>query len=638
MVKNFWKDENGAVTLFLLIILVAVFMFNAVLIDSARIMVAVRQTEHAAQAGVRSVLSNYNVNLLEYGLYGTDRSQAETIFEKVVTNNLSPQDDDYMNYLGLDIWEDDRNYTIVDFPETGMLASVPVFKQQVLEDMKYKASIQLIADIVDSGGEDGESNLDKLNFNMSEQLSKDEKFMDIANELQGMKEKRDRTLDSLYKDFQDIADDLIGVAQSDIDSSESETPRTDEELAERREKLDSIQEDIDRALKDLARARKENGNMNATIDANLTLLAEYSDRPKDILLQEVFFSEYEVQLKKMKSMCSRSSLTQSNIDSINQMLSERADQEQARKTAQYNSQNAIDEALAQAGSDKEYDASNVNEIAQNSTGSDGKKDEAKQKAFEDLREGLSERYKVFSDQQETYSSNNEEAAQAAVNKTNQNFKNGILAMFIKGRDAFYINEYALMYFNCHTTQNSGEDRLSKLRSKHDIYNEEVEYIIYGINTVNANFLAAGAEIYGIRLALHMSVGLRKFKYLADPKLIFLAAATYAAIMAAKDEHDLIHGETVDLYPDKKLKGGDLQMSYKDYMRLFLWQAGEVKKINRMQALMDLNTGVDLTTTPGYARGSARTRMKLWFLPGVMEAMGKARDGYCIIDRTAAMYY
>jgi len=47
---QFFRKENGNITLFLAIIIVFFFFFDAILIDYARILAASKETENAAQA------------------------------------------------------------------------------------------------------------------------------------------------------------------------------------------------------------------------------------------------------------------------------------------------------------------------------------------------------------------------------------------------------------------------------------------------------------------------------------------------------------------------------------------------------------------------------------------------------------
>ena len=47
---------------------------------------------------------------------------------------------------------------------------------------------------------------------------------------------------------------------------------------------------------------------------------------------------------------------------------------------------------------------------------------------------------------------------------------------------------------------------------------------------------------------------------------------------------------------------------------------------RMQALIELNSGVDLTAQTTYVRGEAKTSFRLLFLPGVAAALGKSLYG------------
>ena len=73
------------------------------------------------------------------------------------------------------------------------------------------------------------------------------------------------------------------------------------------------------------------------------------------------------------------------------------------------------------------------------------------------------------------------------------------------RDKVYLEEYITEMFSCYTNTQEGEG--IKSLSNHDMstnkfYRSEVEYILYGLDTVNGNLNAAKGTIFGIRFALN----------------------------------------------------------------------------------------------------------------------------------------
>lgn len=85
------KEQRGAVSLYLILILVPMFLFCALLIDFSRIKVAEKEAENAVKTGVRSVLSAFSPQLHNYGLFALDQEQEKTeaLFLKTVDGNLS---------------------------------------------------------------------------------------------------------------------------------------------------------------------------------------------------------------------------------------------------------------------------------------------------------------------------------------------------------------------------------------------------------------------------------------------------------------------------------------------------------------------------------------------------------------------
>jgi hypothetical protein len=73
--KKFLTEQQGAVSLYLILILIPIFLLCALLIDFSRLKVAEKELENAVRTGVRSTLSAFSPALHDYGLYALDQGQ-----------------------------------------------------------------------------------------------------------------------------------------------------------------------------------------------------------------------------------------------------------------------------------------------------------------------------------------------------------------------------------------------------------------------------------------------------------------------------------------------------------------------------------------------------------------------------------
>lgn len=143
MLNLLHKSERGSVSIFLIIIITVIFFFNAILIDYSRIISASYQAERAVKAAVRSTLASYDTELYNnYGLFGFSGHESE-IFDEILKINLSKPIGG-INFTSFNIEERESSITN-DFE----LGNHSVIKQQILEEMKYKAPIDFTIDIID---------------------------------------------------------------------------------------------------------------------------------------------------------------------------------------------------------------------------------------------------------------------------------------------------------------------------------------------------------------------------------------------------------------------------------------------------------------------------------------------------------
>ncbi|MFF2889023.1 hypothetical protein [Paenibacillus sp. NPDC057967] len=200
---------------------------------------------------------------------------------------------------------------------------------------------------------------------------------------------------------------------------------------------------------------------------------------------------------------------------------------------------------------------------------------------------------------------------------------GMSDMLLNGRDSFYYGEYAANRFSYFAPQQlrmlleSGDtDGLAQMAS---FGNQEMEYVLYGFHDPMGNLIAAYGELFSVRLAIRTMEGLVASRSLGHPLLILSAAIIYGL---EKTMEDMISFATKGTAPlSKYIK---TELSYLDYLRIFMLLHGgsKEKRLGRMIAVIEHNTGLTLARVPSGVTGEAKVSMKLWFLPGVMGMLGR----------------
>lgn len=194
--RKFVRSERGAVSVYLILIIVPIFLFQAVLIDFARIKLAEKETESAVKAAARSVMSAYDTELQAMGLYGLGISQdeSEALFREVFASNLSGQvSPGAFHYVDTRPVANGMRVTPVY-----TLASHTIFERQVLEDMKIKAPIEYTLEITDKFRKSGT----KAPFQLGSQFSKE------AAELEKLIDQRESALDEAWKSSEELIEEI----------------------------------------------------------------------------------------------------------------------------------------------------------------------------------------------------------------------------------------------------------------------------------------------------------------------------------------------------------------------------------------------------------------------------------------------
>jgi hypothetical protein len=188
--------ENGTITIFAVIVLSSLLLFFGTLIDYARIAAMGLMSENAARTGVRSVLSAYDSWLYErYGLFGRGGSEGEEIFREVLEGSRGEE----AAAGGFDLvrtrFEDAKLHT------SHVLGAHDVFARQVLEEMKYKAPVDMTLEVVA-----------KL-VPLGDSLRQSGETFHTLDELRKLYEKREKLLEDVLL-LQEQAADIVAESEA----------------------------------------------------------------------------------------------------------------------------------------------------------------------------------------------------------------------------------------------------------------------------------------------------------------------------------------------------------------------------------------------------------------------------------------
>jgi hypothetical protein len=686
--RLFIRSEKGAVSIYLIIIITVIFFFNAVLIDYTRIMVADRKTERALKAGVRSVLSAYDSDLQKYGLYalGVSEDDAKEVFNHVFNQNLSTEfSSDLFKFVDTRL---EKNSVDIQFKNE--LSQHGIFEQQILEEMKYRAPIEFLLEVVDKlapvkRGLEKSSKTVKENI---KEVKKYEQFKEIMDKIKSdltetIRLKDDiREIEKVKSVYKPIEEDEVENDKKENDKIKNGLVNTEDirSTINRATYLKTVDEAINDALNimriegrvktNLAEAKalskklkeyKSTGSLGSEENKNNSNLDEGhiacdipDKKEHDLNFTQLGSMSFPSFLSTFKSLKSLKGELQSN-NASSTVIAHKIDVSLDKHDAYYNEVFDIDQRFNKLINKIENIDHLTKKIAQCF-------EREKEKTHKDLNTVMQEiekfksnkeQYKILKEFYTKYLNDQpgeglskeirggtDEIAEEALNLMDIVFQKASNTL-IELSDEAYINEYVLSKFN-YLTFNAANSFDPAQSEEHKLIQQEVEYILYGMHHPKLNNDSALVEIFTLRLAIRMIEGFERYKYLGVPKLIAIAAVTYGIIKARQDLNQLKAGEAVKLtkYTPK------IRLDYQDHIRLFLLiHSNEIKKLSRIQSLIEFNTNIDLETKYTYIEATASTTIRLWFIPGVMKALNivGALDGqvegnrYQIIKKAAMSY-
>jgi len=693
-----------------MIILSALLMFFGLLIDFSRIKLAELQAETAVQAAVRSGLSYFDDELQRFGLYAMSSEQASRkIARQIVSKHV-----DTMIENSFEI--DSKSH----------LGSQSIFKEQVLEEMKYKAPIEFSLEIIDKFNNTAITEQIHAVTALHKQLDQLEEFRiqreDALDRVRGIVdqwmgptgmvsavhefyEQKLAELELLAKNIQgytraEVIEQIASVQtdiwlyedsfrdqynELDILQDELNDTKNKEKRQELENEIDEIRDDLDQLeatldnlaeeldiwqqkLAQIEQFKREVTEMSMQIEQDVSIMnetftswqrtfneasqfnqqirreleqaisKETIDSETMIALQDDFVINQGVFNEYREQAATTISLFQSfaNLWMDHEPLSGSAFLNQAEQLTLANKQydtvaNSFfvqyrqwDDQRVQQNDHIETEqtstlkkiTSKLDELSSLFTSCDGQPtyDELKLKEKHYLH--LNELDDIETGTSSTQMPRIKEAT--AVSDESIGILGGLQKAMLSVRDRTYVNEYALMHFNYRTyDSNKNSSPIVKSNpSQRLLHNQEVEYILYGFGSCQANQMAAFVEMFTLRMGIRTMETMldsKKIGRVASPWLAFLLAALEGAIQAFDDMKQLVDGQEVPL---SARWSRSITLNYKDYLRLFMLIHGnELNMIARMQALIDWNTGRALETKYTFAEVEMRMETTRWFLPG-----------------------
>lgn len=162
------RESKGAISIFLVIVLLPMLTVASVFVDMARINLANSMAESAGDLTLNTALTNYDAELKNlYGLFATSQDMDELMAsledyyrDSIMAAGVDAADaDDYvaqiMGYLKTTTGDDDlMNIELTGFevsvPTGGNLGNPAILKSQIVEFMKYRAPLSLGTSFLDA--------------------------------------------------------------------------------------------------------------------------------------------------------------------------------------------------------------------------------------------------------------------------------------------------------------------------------------------------------------------------------------------------------------------------------------------------------------------------------------------------------
>ena len=222
-------NRHGAVSVFLVIVLVPMIVCSSLFVDASRVKSATGLVSSAGDLTLNTVLSQYDVELNDfYGLMASSQNMddvlnaAEDYFSSCIksqnidtTNtakwansikNVFLEDGDISDLLGVDLAPDTS--VTVSPKANGNLTNPALIKTQVVEFMKYRSPINSIVGLFEKFKDS------------SKELENTTKTSDLVDKKQDYYDAQGKVAEKAYEVYEKIMEyDKLGINGSDLQES-----------------------------------------------------------------------------------------------------------------------------------------------------------------------------------------------------------------------------------------------------------------------------------------------------------------------------------------------------------------------------------------------------------------------------------
>ncbi|MFZ5645876.1 MAG: pilus assembly protein TadG-related protein [Bacillota bacterium] len=584
-------NEKGYITIYLLIILLALIFFLGLLIDLSRIRIAQNQVRRAANSAARSVLAEYDSPLKNgYGLFA-------------MTSSLEQERrKDFDRYLCLNLKES-QEFSLLDYhiEESSLilirpLSDTAVLQQQILEEMKYRAPLDITEELFnrinDIGGffgvfskaEKEKENLKKVDDGLDDIKQSNKKIKELSEQrklLKGKIQQKEKNLNDLEKRYANTGDNENKRAL------ENEIYSLRQDIKKDRGMLDQYRGDIRKENSSVRNKRDEIEEVIARIDSSGSLDNSGADPNQGQWGGAVAEAEKAFQ------------------ESLSQYTGV------IKEGLEINCPSGSIDAIANAVNEESFDAACGGIAVSNGPEYESPlAKEAKSKSEEAKNTLNSLKSGPCLETVNSFETGGESSLRASdvieTNKKILGFLN-VEEQLIKCRDEIFINEFIL-------GERGNKNRFDNLAANNfDTDNADSEYIICG------SWIKALEQVWMVRFAMDVpAYFVLRFKTLG-PVWGTVASLVVGAVQASVDTNNLLKNEEIgiaEVYPpDERLQ--KIKINYRDMLRIVaLINSDKEGKLIRTSEKISQKAGADLSRAPTAAFGDVTVSIRLWFLPAV----------------------
>ena len=263
---KFIKRNEGAISIFLCIVLLVMIVLAGVLVDGTRLNFSKTQVESALDSSSKSALANYNYKLKElYGLMALSDSDPEVLkdgilyyFERnlMVRGIEDEEEASFLDFFGFGGKEEIPPLDLYDYRVEDLkvqpvynLSEPEVLRAQILEYMKYRGPKALVTGLMDKfkifGDFKKQTDILEKKIDVDEDLTDIKKHQIKASDNMATVNSFGRDLDvsSKYEELAEHVADAISL-EKDCTELEKEIEELDDDLKSVTDEIEKYQDEI----------------------------------------------------------------------------------------------------------------------------------------------------------------------------------------------------------------------------------------------------------------------------------------------------------------------------------------------------------------------------------------------------------